>query len=97
MNKPTGPIAADYGPQEAAMRAYCQEGEARAYALVEARYAPGEFNDARKRMARTPHGATLIANPVSIAPGTELTAMEGPYVAETFPISVENDYVVVDL
>lgn len=33
MNKPTGPIAADYGPQEAAMRAYCQEGEARAYAL----------------------------------------------------------------
>jgi ectoine hydroxylase-related dioxygenase (phytanoyl-CoA dioxygenase family) len=33
MNKPTGPIAADYGPQEAAMRVYCQEGEARAYAL----------------------------------------------------------------
>lgn len=33
MNKPTGPIAVDYGPQEAAMRAYCQEGEARAYAL----------------------------------------------------------------
>ena len=33
MNKPTGPIAADYGPQEAAMQAYCQDGEARAYAL----------------------------------------------------------------
>jgi hypothetical protein len=33
MNKPTGPIAADYGPQEAAMRAYCKDGEARAYAL----------------------------------------------------------------
>ena len=33
MNKPTGPIAADYGSQEAAMRAYCQDGEARAYAL----------------------------------------------------------------
>ena len=33
MNKPTGPIAADYGPQEAAMQAYCQDGEERAYAL----------------------------------------------------------------
>ncbi|SHI03087.1 competence/damage-inducible protein A [Marivita hallyeonensis] len=28
-----------------------------------------EFNDARKRMARIPDGATLIENPVSIAPG----------------------------
>lgn len=28
-----------------------------------------EFNDARKRMARIPDGATLIDNPVSIAPG----------------------------
>jgi molybdenum cofactor synthesis domain-containing protein len=40
-----------------------------AYALLEARYPPGEFNDMRKRMARIPHGATLIANPVSGAPG----------------------------
>jgi molybdenum cofactor synthesis domain-containing protein len=28
-----------------------------------------DFNDARKRMARIPAGATLIDNPVSIAPG----------------------------
>lgn len=28
-----------------------------------------EFNDARQRMARIPDGATLIDNPVSIAPG----------------------------
>lgn len=28
-----------------------------------------EFNDARKRMARIPDGATLIENPVSTAPG----------------------------
>ena len=28
-----------------------------------------EFNTARRRMARTPEGATLIDNPVSIAPG----------------------------
>jgi molybdenum cofactor synthesis domain-containing protein len=40
-----------------------------AYALLEARYAPGQFNEMRKRMARMPHGATLIANPVSGAPG----------------------------
>jgi molybdenum cofactor synthesis domain-containing protein len=28
-----------------------------------------EFTDARKRMARLPHGSTMIANPVSVAPG----------------------------
>jgi 3-phenylpropionate/trans-cinnamate dioxygenase ferredoxin subunit len=31
---------------------------------------------------------------VSVAAGT--TLVEGPYVAETFPVSVENDYVVVE-
>src|SRR6201996_5659352 len=40
-----------------------------AYALLEARYPPGEFNDMRKRMARIPHGASLVANSVSGAPG----------------------------
>jgi len=40
-----------------------------AYALLEARYPPGEFNDMRKRMARIPQGAALVANPVSGAPG----------------------------
>ena len=40
-----------------------------AYALLEARYPPGEFNDMRKRMARIPHGAALVANSVSGAPG----------------------------
>jgi molybdenum cofactor synthesis domain-containing protein len=39
------------------------------YALLEARYPPGEFNDMRKRMARIPQGATLVTNPVSAAPG----------------------------
>jgi len=33
MNKPAGGLVADYGPQEAAFRAYCRDGEARAYAL----------------------------------------------------------------
>ncbi|HUE64009.1 MAG TPA: molybdopterin-binding protein [Rhizomicrobium sp.] len=40
-----------------------------AYAMLEARYPPGEFTDARKRMARTPHGASLVVNTVSAAPG----------------------------
>jgi len=40
-----------------------------AYALLEKRYPPGEFTEARKRMARTPHGASLVANSVSGAPG----------------------------
>jgi len=31
-----------------------------------------EFNEARKRMARTPEGATLIDNPVSTAPGFQI-------------------------
>ena len=40
-----------------------------AYALLAARYKPEDFNDMRKRMARIPHGASLIKNTVSIAPG----------------------------
>ncbi|HUZ72695.1 MAG TPA: molybdopterin-binding protein [Stellaceae bacterium] len=32
-------------------------------------YAPGELNEARLRMAKTPEGATLIPNPISRAPG----------------------------
>ena len=47
-----------------------------AYALLEARYPPGEFNDMRKRMARIPHGAALVANPVSGAPGDDMQAVE---------------------
>ena len=40
-----------------------------AHALLEAHYRPGELNEARLRMAHTPEGATLIKNPISIAPG----------------------------
>src|SRR5579864_6602632 len=36
-----------------------------AYALLEARYPPGAFNDMRKRMARIPHGGMLVPNAVS--------------------------------
>jgi len=40
-----------------------------AMAMMSARYAQGEFNAARQRMATMPRGATLIPNPVSFAPG----------------------------
>jgi molybdenum cofactor synthesis domain-containing protein len=43
-----------------------------AYALLEARYPPGEFNDMRKRMARIPDGAALVPNAISGAPGFHL-------------------------
>ncbi|MBL4915935.1 competence/damage-inducible protein A [Szabonella alba] len=45
-----------------------------AMALMQAHYDRQgmEFNEARKRMARIPDGATLIDNPVSIAPGFTL-------------------------
>jgi nitrite reductase/ring-hydroxylating ferredoxin subunit len=34
---------------------------------------------------------------VEVAPGAELAGREpGPYVAETFPVHVEEDYVVID-
>ncbi len=40
-----------------------------AWARLEKHYPPGQFNAARQRMATLPRGATLIDNPVSIAPG----------------------------
>jgi molybdenum cofactor synthesis domain-containing protein len=43
-----------------------------AYAALEARYPKGEFNDARKRMARIPDGASLIKNGASVAPGFQI-------------------------
>ncbi len=40
-----------------------------AEARLQAHYDPDKINEARLRMANTPQGATLIDNPVSIAPG----------------------------
>jgi molybdenum cofactor synthesis domain-containing protein len=40
-----------------------------AWARMARHYKPGEFNAARQRMATMPRGATLIDNPISIAPG----------------------------
>jgi len=48
---------------------------AQAMSLLEEHYASRdiEFTDARKRMARIPQGAELIANPVSVAPGFKIS------------------------
>ena len=43
-----------------------------AVAILEKRYGPGEFNAARRRMARVPEGGSLIANPVTDAPGFQI-------------------------
>jgi molybdenum cofactor synthesis domain-containing protein len=43
-----------------------------AVAVLERHYPPGEFTEARRRMARIPLGATLIDNPVSKAPGFQI-------------------------
>ena len=43
-----------------------------ALAILEKRYGPGEFNAARRRMARIPEGGSLIANPVTDAPGFQI-------------------------
>lgn len=65
-----------------------------ARALLEAHYAKtgAELNEARLRMARIPDGATLIDNPVSVAPGFTLKnvhVMAGvPAVFETMVASV---------
>ncbi len=40
-----------------------------AWARMERHYKPGEFNPARQRMATMPRGASLIDNPISVAPG----------------------------
>jgi molybdenum cofactor synthesis domain-containing protein len=41
----------------------------RAIALLLERIKPQDLNPARRRMARIPHGAELVANPISKAPG----------------------------
>ena len=41
----------------------------RAVAVMRERYKPEDLNEARLRMARIPHGAELVENPISKAPG----------------------------
>ena len=43
-----------------------------ALAILSCRYGEADFNAARRRMARIPQGGTLIANPVTDAPGFQI-------------------------
>ncbi len=43
-----------------------------AFAILDAHYEPGQLNEARLRMAKTPEGARLIENPISKAPGFQV-------------------------
>ncbi len=43
-----------------------------ARAIMEAYYPPGQLNEARLRMTKTPEGAQLIENPISKAPGFQV-------------------------
>src|SRR5215217_4787159 len=44
----------------------------RARAMMLERYKPEDLNEARLRMARIPHGADLVDNPISRAPGFKI-------------------------
>ena len=48
------------------------ERNAEAMALLARHYAPEDFNEARRKMADVPEGATLLDNPVSTAPGFQI-------------------------
>ena len=43
-----------------------------AWPRMQASYKPGDFNAARQRMATMPHGAGLIENSISVAPGFQI-------------------------
>ncbi|HEU0117154.1 MAG TPA: competence/damage-inducible protein A [Alphaproteobacteria bacterium] len=68
------------------------EGKARLVAY----YPPEKLNDSRLRMARTPEGAVLIDNPVSVAPGFRV---ENVYVLAGVPHIMRSmlDNVVAEL
>ena len=55
------------------------------------------FDPTRTRVrsyeARVTPGSALLAEEEQAAPGLA----KGPYVAETYPVSIEEDYIVVEL
>jgi len=53
-----------------------------------------EFDVRTGRSWCDPRRMRLASYAVSVEPGSRL--VEGPYVAETFPVTVEDDYVVVE-
>ena len=56
---------------------------------------PGNSTCAPAARGATPSALRARNYAVSVEPGARV--VEGPYVAETFPVTVENDYVVVEV
>lgn len=54
-----------------------------------------EFEIATGQSYCDPKNLVIRQYPVAVAPGGEL--VKGPYVAETFPVSIEEKYLVVDV
>jgi nitrite reductase/ring-hydroxylating ferredoxin subunit len=54
-----------------------------------------EFDVRTGRSYCDPRRLRLMQFPVTVEPGTSV--VEGPYKAETFPVSVEDEYIVLDV
>jgi nitrite reductase/ring-hydroxylating ferredoxin subunit len=68
---------------------YSRQGE-----IIRCPWHSWEFDVRTGRSWCDPGRIRARSYPVAVAPGTRL--VEGPYTAETFPVSVEDDYVVIE-
>jgi len=68
---------------------YSRQGE-----IVRCPWHGWEFDIRTGRSWCDPRRMRLMQYAVSVAPGT--TLVEGPYVAETFKVAVEDEYIVID-
>ena len=76
----------------------CEPGRyeyARAGEIIRCPWHQWEFDLRTGRSQCDPKRMRLMSFPASVEPGTRI--VEGPYQAETFPIRVEDDYVVIDI
>ncbi|MFC7397204.1 Rieske (2Fe-2S) protein [Chelatococcus sp. GCM10030263] len=69
---------------------YSREGE-----ILRCPWHGWEFDVRTGQSYCDPERIKVRSYPVDVAEGREL--VEGPYIAETVPVSVENDYVVIEL
>ena len=68
---------------------YSREGE-----ILRCPWHAWEFDVRTGRSWCDPKHMRLMQHAVTVAPGAML--VEGPYQATTFPVAVENDYIVID-
>jgi nitrite reductase/ring-hydroxylating ferredoxin subunit len=54
-----------------------------------------EFDVRTGRSYCDPRRLRLMQFPIAVEPGASV--VEGPYVAETFPVTIEDDYIVLDV